>query len=108
LLAEALASRRSELHDVEIEVAATGLNPGWFDPGWEDSFRVVPQGSIDGGAARPGVTESRTDFNPRLFSLWGKALNENRHGARGTGVFFVVVSPPDEHGYCSFGADMWN
>ena len=106
--AAAMASRRDELKNVEIEVAATGLNPGWFDPGWEDSFRVVPQGSIDGGAARPGVAERRTDFNPRLFSLWGKALDEGRPGAQGADVFIVVLSPPDEHGYCSFGADMWN
>ncbi len=107
-LAEALAARRGELKNVEIEVCATSLDPGWYEPGWEDSFRIVPQGSIDGGAARPIVAERRADFNPRLYSLWGKAHDEGRPGAKEIDVFMVVLSPPDENGYCSFGADIWS
>ncbi|MEE8398953.1 MAG: acetyl-CoA hydrolase/transferase C-terminal domain-containing protein [Desulfobacterales bacterium] len=108
LLTEALAARLGEVKNVEIEVCATSLDPGWFDAGWEDSFRVVPQASVDGGAARYPVEERRADFNPRLFSLWGKAHDEGRPGAKEIDVFMVVVSPPDEHGYCSFGADLWS
>ena len=107
-VAAALAARRDELRNVEIEVCAAYLDPGWYAPGWEDSFRIVPQGSIDGGAARPMVQEKRGDFNPRLYSIWGKAHDEGRSGAKGIDVFLVVLSPPDEHGYCSFGPDIWS
>lgn len=105
---EALATRVNELKGVEIEVCATGANPGWFDPGWEAAFKLLPQGSIDGGAARPGVQERRVDFTPRLYSIWGKAHDEGRPGIKGIDVFMVVVSPPDADGYCSFGPDLWS
>ncbi len=108
MLVEALAARRDELKGVEIEVSAPGLNPGWYEPGWEDSFTIIPQGSIDGPVARPFVGERRVDFNPRLYSLWGKAHDEGRPGAKEIDVFMVVLSPPDEDGYCSFGADIWS
>ncbi len=107
-LVEAVAARQSELKNVEIEVCAPYIDPGWYGPGWEDSFKVIPQGTIDGGAARPMVAERRGDFNPRLFSLWGKAHDEGRPGAKEIDIFMVVLSPPDEDGYCSFGADIWS
>jgi len=107
-LANALAVRREELKGVEIEVCAPGHNPGWYDPGWEDAFRMLPQASIDAGAARPMVQERRGDYTPRLYSIWGKAHDEGRPGAKEIDYFMVVLSPPDEHGYCSFGTDLWS
>lgn len=107
-IANALAARMGELKDVEIEVTSPGHNPGWYDPGWEHAFKLMPQGSIDGGAARPGVQERRVDYTPRQYSLWGKAHDERRPGIKEIDIFFVVLSPPDEHGYCSFGVDIWS
>jgi len=107
VLAEALAARFGELKDVEIEVCTPQIDFGWFQPGWEESFKVVVQNYVS-PVVRPMMDKKRADFSPRLYSLWGKAHDEGRPGIRGTDVFLTVVSPPDKHGYCSFGCDIWS
>ena len=106
-LCEALAARVGKLKDVEIEVSAPSTDYVWFQPGWEESFRVIVQGSM-GIRPHPMVDEKRADFNPRLYSLWGKAHDEGRPGIRGTDVFMTIVSPPDKHGFCTFGHSIWS
>jgi len=107
VLSEALAARLGELKDVEIEVCTPVIDFGWFQPGWEESFKIIVASYIS-PAVRPMTDEKRADFQPRLYSLWGKAYDEGRPGIRETDVFMTVVSPPDEHGYCCFGADIWS
>jgi acyl-CoA hydrolase len=43
------------------------------------------------------------------MSLRAKLCDEERlHGRRDIDVFMTNVSPPDKHGFCSFGPHMWN
>ncbi len=100
-LCHALSRRRGELRDVTVSTRSPQVDPGWFGPGWSDSFRIVVDtvAGIAGGA----IDEHVVDYTPWLTSLRFKAEDEGRTGARPPDVVFVVVSPPDANGLCSFG-----
>jgi 4-hydroxybutyrate CoA-transferase len=105
-LSEALSARLVDLKDVEIHISSPLVDYGWYDPGWEKSFRVSLLSYV-GRLARPMTDERRADYIPRLYSLWPKPETEARPGVRGTDVFMMLASPPDEHGFCSFGWSIW-
>ncbi len=104
----ALGKRKDELKNVYLEINAPWLDPGWLQPGNEESFFV---GAINflGPVGRPSHDAKVTSFIPCLMSLRAKLCDEERlHGRRGIDVFMTNVSPPDKHGFCSFGPHMWN
>jgi 4-hydroxybutyrate CoA-transferase len=106
-LSRALFERRNELKGVKIQRMGHGDNPGWLDPGHEDSFDVTLALYV-GDTARPALDEKRADFQPGIFSLEFKTQNERPPEERkDVDVLFVVVSPPDRNGFCSFGFDRW-
>ena len=105
-LSEALTARLVDLKDVEIYISNPLVDYGWYQPGWEKNFEVTLV-SYMGPLVRPMMHEKRADYSPVLYSLQGKAETEGRPGIRGTDVFMTLVSPPDEHGYCSFGWWIW-
>jgi len=105
-LSEALTARLVDLKDVEIQIGNPIVDYGWYQPGWEESLRITVI-SYMGSLARPMVNEKRADYSPVLYSIQGKAETEGRPGIRGTDVFITEVSPPDEHGFCSFGPAIW-
>lgn len=106
-LLEALAARLGEVHDVEVLQCTPLMDPGWFDPAWEASFRFRFETYMS-PLSRPLVQERRADWIPNLFSNYWKHLREGRPGARPADVFMMTVSPPDEHGLCSFGSCIWS
>ncbi|MDH3598907.1 MAG: 4-hydroxybutyrate CoA-transferase [Candidatus Tectomicrobia bacterium] len=55
-------------------------------------------------ATRPAMQQRAIDFLPFTTSLWPSDLLD---GSRPVDVFLTSVSPPDEHGYCSFGFMLW-
>ena len=103
---EALAVRLDELKDVEIHNWFTLHAFPWFQPGWEGSFKVTALPILN-NVMRQMVDEKRADYSPLMLSLYRKAEDEGRPGIRGTDVCITVVSPPDRHGFCSFGGNMW-
>ena len=106
-LSRALFERRNELQGVKIQRMGHGDNPGWLDPGHEDAFEVMLALYV-GDSARPALDEKRVDFQPGIFSLEFKTLNERAPEDRNdVDVLFVVTSPPDRNGFCSFGYDRW-
>jgi 4-hydroxybutyrate CoA-transferase len=109
MLQQALAARAPELSNVRVLCSAPALNPGWFSPGMEESFIPIVELFI-GGIARAAHDEGRVDYLPDLFSLRFKGLDEGRPKSKDkeVDVYLTSVSPPDEHGFCSFGATMWN
>jgi len=107
VISEALVARLGELKNVEINMCTPTIDFGWFQPGWEESFRITVEG-YGSPVVRPLMDSKAADYSPRLYSLWGKAQEERRPGIRETDVVMTVVSPPDEHGYCSFGGDIWS
>ncbi|MFQ5925028.1 MAG: acetyl-CoA hydrolase/transferase family protein [Dehalococcoidia bacterium] len=109
ILQNALAARVAELKNVRLLASAPAFNPGWWSPGMEDSFSTMIEVFI-GAQARSAMDEKRTDYLPDLFSLRFKGLDENRPEGRGKeiDVLMTPLSPPDKHGFCSFGHTMWN
>jgi 4-hydroxybutyrate CoA-transferase len=55
-------------------------------------------------ATRPGMQQRVIDFLPFTTALWPGDLEA---GLRAADVFLTSVSPPNEHGYCSFGPMLW-
>ncbi|WP_434512861.1 acetyl-CoA hydrolase/transferase family protein [Desulfitobacterium sp. AusDCA] len=53
-----------------------------------------------GASTRQSIWENRGTFFPLMFHEFPRAFRE---GYLGSDVFFTMVSPPDEHGYCSLG-----
>jgi acyl-CoA hydrolase len=104
----ALGKRKDELQNVYLEINAPSVDPGWLQPGWEDSFAVHAINFL-GAMGRPSHDAKVASFIPCLMSLRPKLCDEERmHGDRGIDVFMTNVSPPDKHGFCSFGPHLWN
>jgi len=97
----ALAARLGELQDVKVFVRTPGMDFGWYDPGWEVSFNIEISYVLP--ITREMMAERRCDF-----VIGGLLGMSPRHPAIGeVDVLFTEVSPPNENGYCSFGASVW-
>ena len=105
-LSEALTARILDLKDVEIHISNPFMDFGWFEPGLEKFFNVTLLSYV-GPVARPMSDERKIDYMPLLYSIWSKPEAEGRPGIRGTDVFMMLASPPDKHGYLSFGWSIW-
>ena len=107
-LSKALFERRNELKDVKIQRMGHGPNPGWLDPGYEEVFPLTLSLYV-GDTARPLLDAQKADYQPGIFSLEFKALDERPPEERkDVDVLFVVTSSPDHNGFCSFGFDLWH
>ena len=100
-LGMALAARKDELKNVEVQVPVPNYDFGWYDQGWQDSFQVtIMQATV---LSQPAVDGKHIDFNTgTLFPF------HESDEIRPPDVVFVEVSEPDEKGFCSFGASLWN
>jgi 4-hydroxybutyrate CoA-transferase len=105
LLCQTLAARHSELHDVQVHMMMAQTDPGWCEPERLRAFQVTV-GVFCGPMARSWLAENKVDFMPHSFSMFNK-VNERPAEARPWDVLMTVVSPPNEHGYCSFGYTVW-
>ncbi|MFC2066756.1 acetyl-CoA hydrolase/transferase family protein [Chloroflexota bacterium] len=101
----ALAARKAALEGTEIHIWAVGVDCGWYDPGWEKSFPLkVRYGSR---LTRPLLDNRTADFLPTGLALEYKTQAENRLDSMHYDVYLGSFSPPDRHGYCSFGNGVW-
>ncbi|MGA7557785.1 MAG: acetyl-CoA hydrolase/transferase C-terminal domain-containing protein [Terriglobales bacterium] len=97
-LVEALVRRGPELHDVEIvHMLTMGCAP-YVAPEMEGHFRH--NAVFIGGNVREAINDGRADYTPIYLSEI-EGLFES--GAMPIDVALIEVSPPDPHGYCSFG-----
>lgn len=108
-LMEALAARTPELRNVTLSVSAPVIDPGWFAPEMSESFNIIVELFI-GSRVREHIDEKRASYLPDLFSTRFKGIDENRPESikMSDYVFMVPLSPPDDKGFCSFGASLWN
>jgi 4-hydroxybutyrate CoA-transferase len=100
-LISALAGRAEELEDVEIIHHLTLGEAPYIAPEMKGHFRC--NDCFVGSNTRDAVNEGRADYvpvhlheMPRLF----------RRGTIPLDAALVIVSPPDEHGFCSFGIEV--
>ena len=107
LLIEALAGRKEELNGVRILCQVPSFDPGWLQPGWDNSFQVIVVSYL-GGVSRPAYYQHLIDYYPMGFSHQFKVYDEARDPGQKIDVLLTVVSVPDEHGFCSFGYGVWD
>jgi 4-hydroxybutyrate CoA-transferase len=97
----ALASRKEQLTGVKIFVRNPYTDFGWYDPGWEDNFKVDISYILP--LIREKSAQRRCDFI--IGGLTG--IPSEHPVIKDVDFLFTEVSPPDENGFCSFGASVW-
>ena len=98
-LVDAMVDRAPELRGVEVVHILTLSEAPYVNPGMEESFRHTAL--FTGSNVRPAVNEGRADFVPiHLHEIAELILS----GRMPVDVCLIQVSPPDEHGFCSYGA----
>jgi acetyl-CoA hydrolase len=100
-LMEALTARAGELRDVELTHILTFAPAPYADPQYQESFRV--NALFIGGNVRPAVQQGRADFTPVFLS---EIPGLFRNGILPLDVALISLTPPDEHGFCSFGVEV--
>lgn len=101
MLSRALTERAAELRNVEITHILTFADAPYTDPDYQDSFRV--NALFIGSNVRTAVHQRRADFTP-VFLSEIPGLFQN--GILPIDVALIAVTPPDEHGFCSFGVEV--
>jgi 4-hydroxybutyrate CoA-transferase len=97
----ALLSRGVEIGGIKVFVPAPGRDFAWYEPGWEDTFQIETAHVLP--IIQQMIDEKRSDY------LVGNLVWALEPGARQkSDVILTQLSPPDKHGYCSFGASLWN
>ncbi len=99
-LLKALVTRAPELEDVEIDQALTIGPADYVAPEMEGHLRVNTM--FISANIRKAVQEGRADFTPVFLSEFPLLFKE---GHLPLDVALVHLSPPDEHGFCSFGVE---
>ena len=101
VLVDALCGRAAELRDVQLIHILTFIDAPYVDPKYEGSFRS--NSLFIGHNVRKAVQEGRADFTPIFLSeipgLFQKKILP-------IDVAIVALSPPDEHGFGSFGVEV--
>lgn len=97
----ALAAQKEELRGVKILVPVPDRDFGWYDRGWEESFEITV------GFGMPIVWEMMAERRCDM-GVGGLTGLDTAEAEAMMDVVLVEVSPPDEHGYCSFGQSVWN
>jgi len=102
-LLRAMVRRKDELFDVKLyHILIVGDIP-YLKPGMEKHFRH--RAFFIGANTREAVNEGRADFIPIFLS---EVTLLFKNGILPVDVAFINVSPPDEHGFCSYGIDVGN
>jgi 4-hydroxybutyrate CoA-transferase len=99
-LLDALVDRAKVLHDVEVVQVLTIGNNVCVKPEMQEHLRVNTMFVSDD--VRVAVNEGRADFTPVFLSEIPELLRTQLP----VDVALIHVSPPDEHGYCSYGIEV--
>jgi 4-hydroxybutyrate CoA-transferase len=100
VLLAALVNYAPEFEDVEICHALTMGSKDYVAEGREDHLRVNTM--FIGANVRKAVQEGRADYTPVLLSEFPLLF---KNGFLPLDVALAHLSPPDEHGFCSFGVE---
>ena len=100
-LVDALVDRAPELSDVEIIHILTSGPARYVETEMAGHFRC--NAMFVGPNIRDAVNTGGADFVPIHLHQIPGLMREESHRAD---VAFVQVSPPDEHGFCSFGIEV--
>ena len=98
-LVDAMVARAPALENVEVVHILTLAHAPYVEPGMEGHFRH--RALFTGGNVRAAVNEGRADFVPIHLHEVPQLISR---GLLTVDVSLIHVSPPDEHGFCSYGA----
>ncbi len=97
-LIDAMVARAPELENVEVvHILTLGPAP-YAEPGMEKHFRH--RALFVGGNVRKAVNQGRADFVPIHLHRVPDLITSGRLPVD---VALIHISPPDEHGFCSYG-----
>ncbi len=100
-LVRALVDSGSNAEDTEVlNVLTMGVAP-YTDPKYSSRFRA--NAFFIGNSVRDAVGQMRADYTPIFFS---QIPDMFRSGRLPIDVALVMVSPPDQHGFCSLGVSV--
>lgn len=97
VLSDALVRNRALFENVEIVHMVAMGDAKYCEPGMEKHFRH--NSFFLGASTRKAAKEGRADVTPVYFS----EVPELFRTTLPVDAVFLNLSPPDEHGYCSFG-----
>ncbi len=101
-LMHAMTARASDLRNVEVVHILTFADAPYVAPELQASFRH--NALFIGHNARKAVQEGRADFTPVFLSEIPDLFRPG--GTLPLDTAMVSLSPPDEHGFCSFGVEV--
>jgi 4-hydroxybutyrate CoA-transferase len=102
-LGRALFAKSEELREkgIKLFVPAPGRHFAWYEKDWEDVFAVEFGHILP--IAHNMMRERRGDYLVGDVT-WAPEPRLREH----VDVLLLQLSPPDEHGFCSFGNSLWN
>lgn len=101
VLEHAIVKRSGSLENVEVVHVLTFAGGEYLEPQFSKSFRH--RALFIGEPARAAVNQGRADYVPVFLSEVPKLFTD---GSLPLDVAFIQVSPPDEHGFCSYGVEV--
>lgn len=101
VLEAAIAARSRAVSDVEIVHVLTFAGGAYLQPGMERAFRH--RALFAGANAREAINSGRADYVPVFLSEIPRLF---RDGTLPLDIAFIQVSPPDQHGFCSYGIEV--
>jgi acetyl-CoA hydrolase len=100
-IVEAMVRRKDELEQVELYHALSVGELPYLRPGMEGHF--IHNATFIGSNSREAVQDGRADFIPVFLSEVPLLF---KSGKIKLDVALIHVSPPDEHGFCSYGVEV--
>jgi acyl-CoA hydrolase len=98
ILVDAMVARHEELSNIEIFHLHTEGYAPYIEPEYADSFHL--NSMFIAGNVRKAINDGRADFIPVFLS---EVPIMYRRKILPIDVALIQVSPPDKHGYCSYG-----
>ncbi len=98
VLVNAMVANAAEYKDVEVCHMVTLGKGEYTKPEYQENFHF--NGWFTSPSTRGCIADGSGDFTPVFFH---EVPNYIRKGIFALDVFMVMVSPPDEHGYCCVG-----
>lgn len=100
-LLDAMTNRAGELSNVRVVHLLTLSKAAYAQENYSNSFRV--NALFIGKNVRKAVNEGRADYTPAFLSEIPSLFER---GILPLDVCLLQVSPPDAHGYCSYGVSV--
>lgn len=97
-LMDDLIGNHGELYDIEVVQILTLSDCPWAKPENKELFKV--NSLFIGPGVRNAIADGYADYTPCFLSEIPSLFEE---GVLPLDVAFIMVSPPDELGYCSYG-----